>query len=170
MNDSMSGIGASMEQGRMGQSMSSAPGGFSGPTSMGNGGESYGGNSPSAGPDARSGMGPLASPSPGSQPRGGDNPSFLDRTLDWLFPPTNPFMNVGVIWVPGMPIGVRGARETMAARHFDSATRLFRNGPLTAAGRALTKHPNIVGESGNLLQKLGGAANVNTAAANAFEA
>lgn len=44
MNNSMSGIGASMQQGRMGQSMSLAPGGFSGPTSMGEAGPQYSGN------------------------------------------------------------------------------------------------------------------------------
>jgi len=50
-----------------------------------------------------------------------------------------------------------------------NATQVFRNGPLTNVGRALTKHPNIIGESGNILQKLGGASNVNAAGARALE-
>ncbi len=60
--------------------------------------------------------------------------------------------------------GGAGASESM----FASATSLFRNGPLTNAGRALTKHPNVIGESGNLLQKLGSARGVNEAAAKAL--
>ena len=36
-------------------------------------------------------------------------------------------------------------------------------------GRALTKHPNVIGESGNILAKLGGAEGVNKAAAEALE-
>jgi RHS repeat-associated protein len=57
---------------------------------------------------------------------------------------------------------------TLAGRHIANATKLYRNGPLTNAGRALTKHPNVIGESGNILQKLGGAGNVNKAAARAL--
>lgn len=45
----------------------------------------------------------------------------------------------------------------------------YNNGPLSNVGRALTKHPNIIGETGNILQKLGGAARVNEAAAEALQ-
>jgi hypothetical protein len=51
----------------------------------------------------------------------------------------------------------------------EQATQLFKNGPLTNVGRALTKHPNIIDESGNILQKLGGAANVNKAGEKALQ-
>jgi hypothetical protein len=60
--------------------------------------------------------------------------------------------------------GAKATEEMLA-----SATALFKAGPLTVVGRALTKHPNVIGESGNILQKLGGAANVNTAAAEALQ-
>jgi hypothetical protein len=49
------------------------------------------------------------------------------------------------------------------------AAQVFRNAPLTAASRAFTKHPNIIEESGNRLQKLGVAANVNAAIPNAIQ-
>ncbi len=78
------------------------------------------------------------------------------------------------------PLGLAGAgrgitsviaarRGAEAARLLNNATQPFRQGPLTQAGRALTKHPNIIGETGNILQKLGGAANVNARAAAALE-
>lgn len=60
---------------------------------------------------------------------------------------------------------VRG-REV--ARLLENASDSYRCGPLTRAGRALTKHPNVIGESGNILQKLGLAA-VNARAAAALE-
>jgi len=64
---------------------------------------------------------------------------------------------------------VRAAATRGTGELLKGATQVFKNGPLTAAGRALTKHPNIIGESGNLLQKLGGAGNVNAAAENAVQ-
>ena len=68
----------------------------------------------------------------------------------------------------GYRFAAGGAAPEMS-RLLGNATQVFRNGPLTNVGRALTKHPNIIGESGNIIQKLGGAANVNTAGARALE-
>ena len=59
-------------------------------------------------------------------------------------------------------------REREVARLLADATQWYRRGPLTRAGRALTKHPNVIGESGNIVQKLG-VANVNRRAAAAIE-
>jgi hypothetical protein len=67
----------------------------------------------------------------------------------------------------GSPLAARALPGT--GQLLANASKVFRSGPLTVAGRALTKHPNIIGESGNILQKLGGAANVNAAAARALE-
>jgi hypothetical protein len=47
-----------------------------------------------------------------------------------------------------------------------SATSQYNNGPLSNVGRALPKHPNVIGESGNILSKLGGAEGVNKAGEN----
>jgi hypothetical protein len=65
---------------------------------------------------------------------------------------------------------VAGRRTTLEISELlENATQIYRKGPLTNVGRALTKHPNIIGESGNILQKLGGADNVNAAGARALE-
>jgi hypothetical protein len=61
-------------------------------------------------------------------------------------------------------IGYSNAVQKMMA----SATSQFHNGPLTKVGHALTKHPNVIGESGNILNKLGGAEGVNKAGAEAL--
>ena len=42
--------------------------------------------------------------------------------------------------------GAKATEEMLA-----SATALFKAGPLTVVGRALTKHPNVIGESGDIL-------------------
>jgi hypothetical protein len=62
-----------------------------------------------------------------------------------------------------------GAATNNVTASFEHATQIFNNGPLTNVGRALTKHPNIIGESGNIIQKLGGAAGVNEAGAKALQ-
>jgi uncharacterized protein RhaS with RHS repeats len=66
-------------------------------------------------------------------------------------------------------VGVASTAGKSVTASFEHATQLFRSGPLTNVGRALTKHPNIIGESGSILQKLGGAAKVNEAAADALQ-
>jgi hypothetical protein len=62
----------------------------------------------------------------------------------------------------------RGA-GTEAAALLAAATRPFRNGPLTKAGRELTRHLNIAGQPGNIRQTLSGARGVNAAALEALE-
>jgi len=74
--------------------------------------------------------------------------------------------------VAAVVAGGSAAAATLApvlAKQLELATRMFRSGPLTEVGRALNKHPNVIGETGNILNKLGGAANVNAAAAKALE-
>jgi hypothetical protein len=70
--------------------------------------------------------------------------------------------------LPG-PTAAEGIATRATAEQLASANRIFRNGPLTNVGRALTKHPNVIGESGNVLKSLGGAKDVNGAAAQALE-
>jgi hypothetical protein len=65
--------------------------------------------------------------------------------------------------------GVKVGFGFVFGRGFENAISIFKNGPLTNVGRALTKHPNVIGETGNILQKLGGASGVNNAAANALK-
>ncbi len=83
-----------------------------------------------------------------------------------------PFLGPGPsisLWPSTQEAGAAGGLAPEMSSLLRNATQVFRRGPLTNVGHALTKHPNIIGESGNILHKLGGAANVNTAAARALE-
>ena len=70
-------------------------------------------------------------------------------------------------FVPKVGVVYNMARPSVA--NFLHAVQKYKNGPLSNVGRALAKHPNIIGESGNILQKLGGASNVNRVAAEALK-
>jgi RHS repeat-associated protein len=72
-------------------------------------------------------------------------------------------------WVSGAAlIETLGPILPYVGPKIEQALERFGNGPLSNVGRALTKHPKEIGETGNILQKLGGAAKVNDAAAEAL--
>lgn len=84
------------------------PGGPAGPTGLSDYGRTYAGGSPATNFDMRSGMGMLAGPTP--RRCVGDCNSLLNRALDWFLPPSDPMVSMGVIWIPGLPMGATAAR------------------------------------------------------------